>query len=51
MKVMTAVEKAIKLLINTPMAMVKAVVTAVPAKNSAVTGNNMKQPIISLPFP
>jgi hypothetical protein len=57
-KAMKAVEQAIKLPINipvtmvialvtAPMAMVKLLVTAVPARKSPPSGKSMKQPIIS----
>lgn len=61
-KAMTAVEQAIKLVINipvttviilvtAPMAMTKALVTAVPARRSPASGKSMKHPIISPPLP
>jgi hypothetical protein len=61
-KAMKAVEQAIKLptnipvtmaniLVTAPMATVKVLVTAVPARKSPASGKSMKQPIISPPFP
>jgi hypothetical protein len=61
-KAMKTVERPIKLvtnipvtmvimLVTTPMAMVKAAITAVPARKSPASGKAIKQPIVLPPFP